>query len=250
MRMRTVLDDTNWIKNGSTGSTAYSLSGNVMPLKGRRPGSMLSKAMRGASSLRRLRTVPSAFTGSNAARRSAKKYVVLKSWKSPLISTGSLRRRSGSSAETRPKARTARSGKSRLIRFIKPSSVYSLKFLLNAPHLIFHGLFPVGTSSESHSTGDPRHARCMQSFVALLHGSEDAVPITLNVGAVGVQARLESGIRENTLANCDFLRNRKAEADRNNTQIRDDFHNPIVIATERRGFIPSTPRRPPGSASG
>src|ERR1039458_9357308 len=218
MRILTVLGDTNWIEKGSTGSTAYSLSGNVMPPKGRSPGSMLSKAMRGANSLRRHRTVPSAFKGSNAVRRSAKKYVVLKSWKSPLISTGVAEK--------------------------------TRRFICGNPHLSFHGRFPVGTSSESHSTGDPRHARCMQSFVALLHGGEDAVPITLNVGAVGVQARLESGIRENTLANCDFLRNRKADADRNNTQIRDKFHNPIVIATERRGFIPSTPHRPPGSASG
>ena len=122
MRIRTVLGETNWIENGSDGSTAYSPSGKVTPLKGRRTGSMLSKAMRGTNSLRCHRTLPSPFTGSNAARRSAKKYVLLYSWKSLLISTGSLSSPGGWLAEAPYSSGTARNGRSRLMQFMESFS--------------------------------------------------------------------------------------------------------------------------------
>jgi hypothetical protein len=68
----------------------------------------------------------------------------------------------------------------------------------------------------------------MQGFMALLHGREDPVPIALDVGTVRVKMGLESCRPEDTLTNGDFLGNRNADSDRNDAQVCNDVHNPIV----------------------
>jgi hypothetical protein len=71
--------------------------------------------------------------------------------------------------------------------------------------------------------------------MALFHGGEDSVPIALDVGTVRVKVCLEPCRGEDMLTNCDLLRNRDSDADRNDAQICDDFHSPIVIATMATG---------------
>ena len=75
----------------------------------------------------------------------------------------------------------------------------------------------------------------MQGFMTPFHGGEDVFPIALDVGAVRVKVCLESCRREDTLTNRDLLGNRNSDPDRNDAQICDDFHSPIVIATMARG---------------
>jgi hypothetical protein len=108
------------------------------------------------------------------------------------------------------------------------------EFLLDAPNFVFHHLFTVDPSSESHAGGNSRHTRGMQGFMALLHGGEDQIPVTLDVCAVCVKVGLEPCCRENTLTNCNLLGNRHPDADRNDAQICNDSHIPIVIAPTRR----------------
>jgi hypothetical protein len=103
------------------------------------------------------------------------------------------------------------------------------EFLLDAPNLVFHRLVPVRPGSESHAGGNSRHTRGMQGFMALLHGGEDSVPIALYVGAVRVKVGIESCRLEDALTNCDLPGNRDSDADRNNAQVCNDFHSPIVI---------------------
>ena len=45
----------------------------------------------------------------------------------------------------------------------------------------------------------------IQGFMALLHGGEDSVPVTLDVGAIRVKLRFEPSRCEDTLTDCDFL---------------------------------------------
>ncbi len=71
--------------------------------------------------------------------------------------------------------------------------------------------------------------------MALFHGGEDSVPIALDVRTVGVKVCLEPCRREDTLTNGDLLGDRDSDADRNDAQICDDFHSPIVIATTGEG---------------
>jgi hypothetical protein len=71
----------------------------------------------------------------------------------------------------------------------------------------------------------------MQGFMALLHGREDLVPFTLDVGTVRVKMCLEPGRPEDTLTNGDFFGNRNADSDGNDAQVCNDVHTPIVIAT-------------------
>ena len=109
------------------------------------------------------------------------------------------------------------------------------EFLLDAPNFVFHRLVAVCPGPESHAGGDSWHARSMQGFMALFHGGEDSVPIALDVGTVRVKVCLEPYRGEDTLTNCDLLRNRDSDADWNDAQICDDFHSPVVIATMARG---------------
>jgi hypothetical protein len=71
--------------------------------------------------------------------------------------------------------------------------------------------------------------------MALFRGGEDSVPIALDVGTVRVKVYLEPCRREDTLTNCDLLGNRDSDADRNDAQICDDLHSPIVIANNSEG---------------
>jgi len=65
-------------------------------------------------------------------------------------------------------------------------------------------------------------------LVATFDGCEYLIPVTFDVGAVGVQVCLESGVLQDALTESDFLGNRDADADRNDAQIRDDSHISIV----------------------
>jgi hypothetical protein len=108
------------------------------------------------------------------------------------------------------------------------------EFLLDAPNFVFHRLVAVGPGSESHATGNSWHTRRMQGFMALLHGREDSVPIALDVGTVRVKMCLEPCRPEDTLTNGDFLGNRNADSDRNDAQVCNDVHSPIVNANNPR----------------
>ena len=102
------------------------------------------------------------------------------------------------------------------------------EFLLDAPNFVFHRLIAVCPGSESHAAGNSWHTRRMQGFMALLHGCEDSVPIALDVGAVRVKMCLEPCRPKDTLTNGDFLGNRNADSDRNDAQVCNDVHSPIV----------------------
>jgi len=106
----------------------------------------------------------------------------------------------------------------------------SAELFLDAANFVLHGLLPIGACSESHTGGDAWHARGMQCFMALLHSREYLVPVAFDVRSVCVQVSLEPCCREDSLANRDFLGNRDSDADRNDAQICNDFHSPIVIA--------------------
>lgn len=78
-------------------------------------------------------------------------------------------------------------------------------FALNAENLIFHLLFAVDASSESQVGRNSRYARSMQGFMTPLHSGKDLVPLTFDIGAVGVEVNLESCRRENTLSAITFI---------------------------------------------
>jgi hypothetical protein len=109
------------------------------------------------------------------------------------------------------------------------------QFLRDAANFVFHRLLTVDTSSESHAGGDSWHSRSMQGFMTLFHGGEDSVPIALDVGTVRVKVRLEPCRRKDTLTNCDLLGNRDSDAHRNDAQICNNLHSPIVIANNGEG---------------
>jgi len=110
------------------------------------------------------------------------------------------------------------------------------EFLFDAPNFVLHRLIAIDPSPESHAGGNSWHTRGMQGFMALLHGCEDPVPVAFDVGAVGVKVGLEPCCREDTLTDCDLLRNRDSDAYGNDAQICNDFHSSIVDVRDFEGL--------------
>src|ERR1017187_4506022 len=70
------------------------------------------------------------------------------------------------------------------------------EFLVHAANLVFHGLVLVDAGPELHGRRDPRHAGAVERLVAPLDGRENGVPLTFNIGSVGVQLCLEAGFSQ------------------------------------------------------
>ncbi len=64
--------------------------------------------------------------------------------------------------------------------------------------------------------------------MASLNGGEDLIPITFDVGTVGMQARLESGTLQNSFADRDFLGHRHPNPNGDNAQVCNYFHSRIA----------------------
>src|SRR5438270_9696917 len=72
----------------------------------------------------------------------------------------------------------------------------------------------------------------MHHFVAALDGSEHIVPLAFDVGAVGVQFRLQAGLGQHALAGRDFFGDRDADSDRDQAEVGDDPHaQPCLTGT-------------------
>ena len=70
----------------------------------------------------------------------------------------------------------------------------------------------------------PDSASFRNWFVAGFERCHYRVPLALDVGAVGVQPRLEPGLREDLLAGSDVGREREPHPERNDADIGDEFH--------------------------
>src|SRR5664280_478234 len=100
----------------------------------------------------------------------------------------------------------------------------SLHLLLDAPHLVLERLNPVGARPDAERGAHARNAHVMQYFVAPPHCGEHLVPVALDVGAVGVQRRLEAGLLEYPLACRDVLRQGQANPEGDDGEIDEYLH--------------------------
>ena len=82
--------------------------------------------------------------------------------------------------------------------FTNPSTLIELG--LDAIYFVGHVLIPVRAGPEFERGGDSRCPHAMDFFVAAPDGGKHRIPITLDVGAIGVQLNLQAGFRENSLA--------------------------------------------------
>lgn len=75
---------------------------------------------------------------------------------------------------------------------------------LHAVDLVFHGLFPISAGPHLDGGGDTRGAHLMNHFMAAFDGRKDRIPLPFNVGAVGMQRRLQPCLAQYLFAGCDI----------------------------------------------
>jgi len=71
-----------------------------------------------------------------------------------------------------------------------------LKKSLNAGHLGFHGLVPIGAGVDLHGGEDAGSAHGVHRLVAGLNGSEHRLPLPLDRRAVGMPVDREAGFQQ------------------------------------------------------
>ena len=84
---------------------------------------------------------------------------------------------------------------------------------LNAGHLLFQRLVPIGAGVDLHGGGGTGAANGVNGRMAGLDRLKHRFPLALDRGAVGVQLDLESGIQQHLLTGSDVWRQVDADPD-------------------------------------
>lgn len=83
--------------------------------------------------------------------------------------------------------------------------LFLVQLILDTADFVVHGLVAISPGPKAHAGRNAWHTRGVEGLVTLLHGSEDCVPVTLDVGSVRMKTRPESRCREDALTDCDFF---------------------------------------------
>jgi hypothetical protein len=76
----------------------------------------------------------------------------------------------------------------------------------------------------SNRRADSRCAHVVDALVASPDGRHDVVPFAFDIGSVGMQSRIQTGLAKNLLTDDDIFRDGHADTNRHDTNIGDRFH--------------------------
>lgn len=102
---------------------------------------------------------------------------------------------------------------------------------VDAGDLVIECLSAVRTRADLHAAVDARCALGVHRDMAAFDGRHDDIPFTLNIGAVGMQHRLEACGFENALAGRDIRRDRYPDPDGDEAEFNIDVHDQTPQAT-------------------